>query len=166
MSDEAPKSDGTQRDDRAQRNEDEGRRWWRRVPPRLFGGRVRTSTVALVVAFLAVLELYLMVRPAPVVQRAPANGTARYVPVVPVPTTVEPAPATTESAPTTTEPTSTTTPTETPTTTVEPSPTTTPVPPPLFRLPQLFPAPAPAEPTPSPAQTPSVTPTTTAPTPR
>ncbi|MDG3013100.1 hypothetical protein [Speluncibacter jeojiensis] len=152
MSDGTPKTDGARGDER--------RRWWRRVPPRLFGGRVRTSTVALVVAFLAVLELYLMVRPAPVVQRPPVNGTARYVPVVPVPTTVEPAPTTTESAPTTTEPTATTSPTETPSATTEPSPTTTPAPPPLFRLPQLFPAPP--EPTPAPQQTPSVAPTTPA----
>lgn len=38
----------------------------RRIPSTVFRGRVRTSTVALAVAFAAVLVLYVEVRPLPV----------------------------------------------------------------------------------------------------
>ena len=47
-----------------------------RVPRKLLSGRVRTSTVALGVLFLAVLALYLEVRPAPELTTGEANRPA------------------------------------------------------------------------------------------
>ena len=74
-----------------------------RVPPRLFHGRVRTSTLALAVAFLAVLALYLVVRPDPV-DGAALPGAGAVVPSQP--STSAP-PLRTSRTPTSTVPTTT-----------------------------------------------------------
>ncbi len=64
----------------------------RRLPSMLFRGRVRTSTLLLVVAFVGVLALYVVVRPEPTPSYPPGAG---YIPA-PV-TTSRPAPAQTSS---------------------------------------------------------------------
>jgi hypothetical protein len=98
---------------------------WRRVPSHL--GRARTSTVVLVVLFLALGMLYLNIRPeesgatdtAGGSGNQPASTTAPAAPTTSTPPTSEPpettseAPTTEESAPTEpTGPTGTTTPSE------------------------------------------------------
>jgi hypothetical protein len=102
------------------RGEDEDRRW----PGYLFGGRVRTSTLVLIVALMAVWWVYDTYRPEP----APKPPAPQVVPpgFVPDPaytwvprTRVQPSP----------------TPTSTPTTTAPPPETTTM--PPSFTSPQL-----------------------------
>jgi hypothetical protein len=127
--------------------DDETRRW----PSYMFGGRMRTSTVALIVAFLAVWWLYDVNRPEP----APKAPAPQVVPpgFVPDPnytwvprTRVEmPAPSSTfVPTPSSTVP---------PSTTAPPPPTTTTPPP--FQLPCLLPppfCPPSASPTPSPSQ--------------
>ena len=102
---------------------------WRRIPDHL--GRARTSTVVLVVLFLAIGTLYLNIRPE--TTGTATTGTGNEAPVqttTPVPaTTTTPAPETTEESrvpteetPTTDLPTDTTTPEGT--TSSVPSPTT------------------------------------------
>ncbi|WP_163753281.1 hypothetical protein [Mycobacterium botniense] len=137
---------------------DAARRW----PGYLFGGHVRTSTVLLVVAFLAVWWLYDSYRPSP--ERPPRPPATQVVPPgfipdpnytwvprsrlqqPPVTVTVTTAPATTP----------TTTPTTTAPTTVSPTPSTSspvPAPPPLMLPPPFGPPPPPttAPPGPGPA---------------
>lgn len=109
-----------------------------RLPSHLFGGRIRTSTLALIVAFVAVLWLQQTYEPEP----KPEPPATQFVPPgfvpdpnytwvprtrVRQPTTTPPTTTTTTTTPTTTPPTTTTTtptsPTTTPTT--EGAPTTT-----------------------------------------
>ncbi|OBE92631.1 hypothetical protein A5776_07700 [Mycolicibacterium elephantis] len=108
-----------------------------RLPSHLFGGRIRTSTLALIVAFVAVLWLQQTYEPEP----KPEPPATQFVPpgFVPDPNytwvprtrvrqpTTTPPTTTTTTTPTTTPPTSSTTtptsPTTTPTT--EGAPTTT-----------------------------------------
>ncbi|MHA7648930.1 hypothetical protein ACX9NE_04010 [Mycobacterium sp. ML4] len=133
-----------------------------RTPSHLFGGRVRTSTVVLIVAFLALWWTYSTYRPRP---EPPRSNTppGQVVPpgFVPdpdytwVPRTRVQQPATTTPRPT---PTSATTPP--PTTTTTPSPTTTTTP----GLPCLLPPPfcpattTPTTPQPGPGPSPSTMP--------
>ena len=125
-----------------------GREAERGRPGYLFGGRVRTSTVALVLAFLAVWWLYDTYRPAPPPSSQPApqvvppgfvpDPNYTWVPrtkVQPPPTYYTPTPTPTTTVPTTTPPPPTTTPTTTP--------------PPLFQLPVLPPPFGPGTPTPA-----------------
>lgn len=137
---------------------DNERRW----PNYIFGGRMRTSTLALIVAFLLVWWLYDTYRP-----HEPANSGPPPAQVVPpgfvpdpnytwVPRTrVEEPPATTFTpTPTTTTPPPTTTP---PTTTTSPPPFVLPTLPcvPPFCTPSTTPAaPAPEQPQPGPAPLP------------
>ena len=110
------------------RSEDEDRRW----PSYLFGGRIRTSTLVLIVAFLAVWWVYDTYRPhepAPQAHRPPQVVPPGFVPDpnytwVPRSRVQEPRPPTVTPTPTTTPPTPTTD---------RPQPTTTPPPP--FQLP-------------------------------
>ena len=131
----------------------------RHWPAYMFGGRVRTSTLVLIVAFFVVWWTYDTNRPAPTPPAAPQVVPPGFVPdpaytwvprsrVQPPPSYDTPTPTTTP--PTTTPPPTTTTP-----------PTTTP--PPLFQLPVLPPpfgpgttTPAPPGPTPAPAPGPSL----------
>ena len=109
----------------------EDRAW----PTYLFGGRTRTSTLALIVAFLLTWWLYQEFKPPPQAVQAPATDVVPpgFVPdpnYTWVPRTDVRGPRTTTTPTTTT--TETTTPTETtsPTsTTATSSPTTTPAPP-------------------------------------
>ena len=115
---------------------DEERRW----PNYMFGGRMRTSTLVLIVAFLAVWWLYDTYRP----EAAPKPPAPQVVPpgFVPDPnytwvprSRVQQPPATVTLTPT---------PTTTPSTTVPPPVTTTTTTPPPFQLPTppcLLPAP-------------------------
>ncbi|MDT5119613.1 MAG: hypothetical protein QOE30_5352 [Mycobacterium sp.] len=133
------------------RRDDEERRW----PQYVFGGRMRTSTVALIVAFLAIWWVYDTYRP----EAAPKPPAPQVVPpgFVPdpnytwVPRTRVEMPAPTKTfVPT---PTSTVAPTPPP---LPPPPPTTTSPPP-FVLPCLLPAPfcpPSASPTPPPPQQP------------
>ena len=93
----------------------------RRTPSHLFGGRVRTSTVVLIVAFFALWWTYATYRPHPEPPRSDTPPPGQVVPpgFVPDPgytwvprTRVQPQPVTT-------------TPTPTPTTTTTPPPPTT-----------------------------------------
>ena len=102
-------------------NPREGRGW----PAYLFGGRLRTSTLALIVAFAAIWWLYETYEPAP--EPPPQVPASDVVPPGFIP---DPAytwvPRTYVQRPTTTTPTTTpTTPTTTPTTTGPETPTTT-----------------------------------------
>lgn len=108
-----------------------------RLPSHLFGGRIRTSTLALIVAFVAVLWLQQTYEPEP----KPEPPATQFVPpgFVPDPNytwvprtrvrqpTTTPPTTTTTTTPTTTPPTTTTTTPTTPTTTptTEEAPTTT-----------------------------------------
>ncbi|MCV7427562.1 hypothetical protein [Mycobacterium montefiorense] len=127
--------------------DDEERRW----PRYVFGGRIRTSTVALIVAFLAIWWVYDANRPEP----APKPAPSQVVPpgFVPDPNYTW-VPRTRVQMP---APTNTFVPT--PTSTVPPPPPTTSTPPPLpttpspppFQLPCLLPPPfCPPSPSPSP----------------
>ncbi len=127
--------------------DDEERRW----PSYVFGGRMRTSTVALIVAFLAVWWVYDTYRP----EVAPKPPVPQVVPpgFVPDPNYTWVPRSRVQ------EPTATFTPT--PITTVPPTPTTMPPPPttspPPFQLPCLLPppfCPPSASPTPGPPQQP------------
>jgi cytoskeletal protein RodZ len=115
------------------RHRDEERRW----PDYLFGGHVRTSTLALIVAFLAVWWVQGIYRNA----ESPSNPpSTQWVPpgFVPDPNyTWVPRTRVEEPAPTSTAP---ETPTATTTTTTSSTPTTTTTtPPPPFQLPCLLP---------------------------
>ncbi|WP_245687984.1 hypothetical protein [Rhodococcus phenolicus] len=113
-----------------------------KIPNRLFGGRLRTTTVAMCVAWFGLWMLYLYLNqddeqtPAP--QGAVVISDTPYVPYVPPadPTT---APSTVPETTGTTAPTTAGTPTSIPTTTAPPvtttAPTTTQTP--LFRLPEI-----------------------------
>lgn len=129
--------------------DDEEHRW----PSYMFGGRVRTSTVALIVAFLAVWWVYDTYRPEPAKPPPPQVVPPGFVPdpnYTWVPRTRVEAPAPPRSTfvptPTSTEP-------PTPTTTVPPTPPSTTAPPP-FQLPCLLPPPF-CPPSPSPTPPPS-----------
>jgi hypothetical protein len=134
----------------------------RHWPAYMFGGRVRTSTLVLIVAFFLVWWTYDTYRPAPTPPTAPQVVPPGFVPD-PAYTWVPRSRV--QQPPSYDTPTPTTTPSPTPTTT--PPPTTT-TPPPLFQLrvlPPPFgpgtttPAPAPPEqvpgPTPAPAPAPA-----------
>jgi cytoskeletal protein RodZ len=99
-----------------------------RIPHKLFGDRVRTSTVLLSLLFVAVFVLYLFVRPTPVDERLNERPAANDVPS----TSTTPTPTSTTTTPSSTTPSTSTTPTTpsktptTPKTTEErPPPTTT-----------------------------------------
>ena len=87
-----------------------------RMPPTLLHGRLRTSTLLLVLTFLAVLALYLLVRPVPAGTVASQGGSGspaatRSGPATSVPETRAPTstarPSTTRAASTTSRPRST-----------------------------------------------------------
>ena len=91
-----------------------------RLPPTLLHGRLRTSTLLLVLTFLAVLALYLLVRPVPAgtvasqggsgSPAATRSGPATSVPETRAPTSTATSPtgaASTTSRPPSTAPTST-----------------------------------------------------------
>lgn len=86
-----------------------------RLPPTLLHGRLRTSTLLLVLTFLAVLALYLLVRPVPAGTVASQGGSGspaatRSGPATSVPETTAPtstATSTTRAASTTSRPPST-----------------------------------------------------------
>ncbi|WP_082277125.1 hypothetical protein [Mycobacterium ostraviense] len=139
----------------------------RRAPSHLFGGRVRTSTVVLIVAFLAVWWTYDTYRPEPAPARPAQVVPPGFVPdpdytwvprdrvQPPGTTTVRPPPTTT--APTTTEPT-----TQPPTTTA--TTTTAPWSPPCLLPPPFCPATTtPTTPEPSPPPGPGPPPSSTPP---
>jgi len=108
------------------RSDDTERRW----PSHMFGGRIRTSTVVLIVAFLAVCWLYYTYRPP-----EPAPGGPPTTQVVP-PGFVPDPNYTWVPRSRVRQPPATDTITPTPTTTALPSPTlTTTTPPPPFVLP-------------------------------
>lgn len=134
------------------RLKDVGREAQRGWPGYLFGGHVRTSTVALIVAFLAVWWVYDTYRPPP--QPSSQVPATQFVPpgFVPDPNYTwvprsrlqQPPPVVTPTpTPTTTTPPPSTTPT-----------TTTTSPPPLFQLPVLPPLPPPFGPGPTTPTTP------------
>jgi hypothetical protein len=151
------------------RSDDTERRW----PSYMFGGRMRTSTFVLIVAFLAVWWVYDAYRP-----QEPAHGGPPATQVVPpgfvpdpnytwVPRSRVQQPPDTD----TTTPTPTTSEPPTPTTTVPPPVTTTTTPPPPFVLPtppcllpppfcppSASPAPAPQQPQPGPSPVPTSAP--------
>ena len=96
----------------------------RSLPPTLLSGRLRTSTLLLCALFLAVLTLYLLVRPVPETgpssrgDSGPADGTTSR--------TTSTAPATTATTPKRSTPTTTSATKTTPTTTsTTKTPTTT-----------------------------------------
>ena len=77
-----------------------------RMPPTLLHGRLRTSTLLLVLTFLAVLALYLLVRPVPAGTVASQGGSGspaatRSGPATSVPETRAPTSATSTAASTT-----------------------------------------------------------------
>ncbi|MGH3553182.1 MAG: hypothetical protein ACRDUT_11995 [Mycobacterium sp.] len=122
-------------------------------PGHLFGGHVRTSTVVLIVAFLAVWWAYDTYKP-------PPEPPAQVVPpgFVPDPNYTwvprsrlqqPPVTVTRTTTPTTTTPTTTTTPSETPPTTTSPPP---------FVLPPPFGPPPPTTSEPGPSPTPTTPP--------
>jgi hypothetical protein len=141
------------------RSRDADKRW----PSYLFGGRVRTSTLVLIVALFATWWTYNTYRPHPPPPVAPQFVPPGYIPD-PNYTWV---PRTRVQEPTYDTPTYTPryTPTTTvPTTTPPTTPPTTTTPPPLFQLPWLpppfgpgtsTPSPAPPGPTPTPAPAPA-----------
>lgn len=118
------------------RSEDTDKSW----PGHMFGGRLRTSTLLLVVAFLAVWWVYDTYRPEPPPkQQAPQIVPPGFVPDpnytwVPRTRVQQPPSATYAPTPSTTMP-------PTPTTTVPPTTTTSPPPFQLPQLPCLLPAP-------------------------
>jgi hypothetical protein len=137
------------------RGRDADRRW----PGHIFGGRVRTSTLVLIVAFFAVWWTYDTYRPVPTPPAAPQVVPPGFLPdpaytwvprsrVQAPPTYDTPTPPPTYDTPTPTPTPTTTTPP--PTTTTTPPPTTT-TPPPLFQLPVLPPPFGPGTPPPAPA---------------
>jgi hypothetical protein len=135
-----------------EKHRDEDRRW----PRYVFAGRMRTSTVALILAFLAVWWVYDINHP----ESAPKPSAPQVVPpgFVPDPNyTWVPRTRVEMPAPTNTYvPTPTSTVPPTPTTTVPPPPPTTTAPPP-FQLPCLLPppfCPPSTSPTPPPPQQP------------
>lgn len=84
-----------------------------RLPPTLLHGRLRTSTLLLVLAFLAVLALYLLVRPVPAGTVAGQGGSGspaatRSGPATSVPETRAPTSTATSTAASTTRAASTT----------------------------------------------------------
>jgi hypothetical protein len=143
-----------------EKHRDEERRW----PRYMFGGRLRTSTAALIVAFLAVWWVYDAYRPEPAKPPPPQVVPPGFVPDpnytwVPRTRVEMPEPDNT-FVPT---PTSTVPPT--PTTTVPPTPPPTTTSPPPFQLPCLLPPPfcppsasptppAPQQPVPGPGPSP------------
>ena len=142
------------------KSKDDGHRW-----PRHLFGRMRSSTAALIVAFIALFWIYQTVQPEPVGGDAPTQVVPPgFVPDpnytwVPRTNVRRPREAVTTTTPTTTTPTETTSPTETTETTSPTSPTDTPTP---FAPPGTVPAPTtPA--TTAPADGPGAAPTTTAP---
>ncbi len=119
-------------------------------PNYMFGGRVRTSTLVLIIAFFATWWAYDTYRPAPTPSAIPQVVPPGFVPdpaYTWVPRTKVQAPPTYDT------PTPTTTPPP-PTTTVPPTTT----PPPLFQLPVLPPPFGPGTTTPAPAPPPGVPP--------
>jgi hypothetical protein len=141
------------------RGRDADRHW----PGHMFGGRVRTSTLVLVIAFFAVWWTYDHYRPHP-----PPPAAPQVVPpgFVPDPSYTWVPRSQVQSPPSYDTPTPIPPPPTTPPTTTKP-PTTTQPPPPLFQLPVLpppfgpgpTPAPAPpgqvpGSPTPAPAPAP------------
>jgi hypothetical protein len=136
----------------------------RRPLSHLFGGRVRTSTVVLIVAFLAVWWVYDTYRPVP----TPKQPAPQVVPpgFVPDPnytwvprSRVQQPPPTVTVTPT---PTTTTPPPPPPVTTTTPPPFVLPTPPcllpPPFCPPSASPSPAPQLPQPGPGAAPASTP--------
>ncbi|BBZ48978.1 hypothetical protein H7H82_19230 [Mycobacterium heidelbergense] len=134
---------------------DDGERRW---PSYIFGGRLRTSTFVLIVAFLALWWTYDTYRPEP----APKPPAPQVVPpgFVPDPNYTwvprsrlqqPPATVTITPTPTTTMPT-TTVPSPAPTTTTAPPPFVLPTPPCLLPPPFCPPSPSPATPPPPPPQ--------------
>ena len=104
------------------RSEEEQRRW----PNYMFGGRMRTSTLVLIVAFLAVWWVYDVYRPEP----APKSPPVQVVPpgFVPDPNYTW-VPRTRVQEPTVTPTPTTTTPSPSPSPSIPPVTTTTPPPP-------------------------------------
>jgi len=136
------------------RSDNAERRW----PGYIFGGRVRTSTLVLIVAFLAVWWVYDTYRPEP----APKPPAPQVVPpgFVPDPnytwvpkSRVQEPPATVTITPT---PTTTPTPTSTSPTTTSPPPFVLPTPPCVLPPPFCPPSASPT-PTPSPGPVPAPT---------
>jgi hypothetical protein len=122
-------------------------------PNYMFGGRVRTSTLVLIIAFLATWWTYNTYKPQP----APPPAAPAVVPpgFVPDPNYTW-VPRTRVQQPTYDTPTPTPTPTTTvPTTTPPTTPPTTTTPPPLIQLPVLPPPFGPGTTTPSPAPGPA-----------
>ena len=146
------------------RHRDEERGW----PDYLFGGHVRTSTLVLIVAFLAVWWVYSAYRP-----REPADGGPPATQVVPpgfvpdpnytwVPRSrvQEPPPSTVTPTPTTTTPSPS--PSVSPVTTTTPPPFVLPTPPCLLPAPFCPPSSS-ATPSPSPLPVPGRAPTSAPP---
>jgi len=150
------------------RSDDTERRW----PSYMFGGRMRTSTFVLIVAFLAVWWVYDTYRP-----QQPAHGGPPPTQVVPpgfvpdpnytwVPRSRVQQPPDTETispTPTTSEPPTLTTTVPPPvTTTTTPPPFVLPTPPcllpPPFCPPSVSPTPAPQQPQPGPGPVPTPAP--------
>jgi hypothetical protein len=142
--------------------ENQGRAADKHWPNYIFGGRVRTSTLVLIFAFLLTWWTYNTYRPHPPPPEAPAQVVPPgFVPdpnYTWVPRTKVRTPPT-EETPTTTEPT-TTTPTTSPTTTTPPPLIQLPVLPPPFgpgtTTPSPAPGPAPESPTPAPPPAPGL----------
>jgi hypothetical protein len=133
-----------------EKRKDEERHW----PGYLFGGRMRTSTVALIVAFLALWWVYDTYRPEPAPKPPPQVVPPGFVPDpnytwVPRSRLQQPPPTVTF--------------TPTPTTTVPPAPTTTEPPPVTTTPPPPFVVPTLPCLLPAPFCPPSATPTTPAP---
>jgi hypothetical protein len=133
-----------------EKHRDEDHRW----PRYMFGGRMRTSTVALVLAFLAVWWVYDVNHPAPAPKPPSQVVPPGFVPdpnYTWVPRTrVQPPVNTYTPTPTSTVP-------PTPTTTEPPPPPPTTTSPPPFQLPCLLPppfCPPSTSPTPPPPQQP------------
>jgi hypothetical protein len=132
---------------------DEERRW----PAYMFRGRVRTSTVVLIVAFVAVWWVYTTYRTD---IKPPGNTHGTETQLVPVPPGFKPDPNYTwvprsqvQEPPTSDTPTTTTTPTTTPTTSPSPTTTVTTTTPPPFQLPCIVPFCTPTPTTSAPQQT-------------
>jgi hypothetical protein len=117
----------------------------RRWPGHMFGGRVRTSTVVLILLFIGVASIYFSYRD-DTYEDSRKNHSPQTV-YVPVPQ--QPAPPRTVTY----TPTPTTTETTTPETTPSPTPTTTTSPP--FQLPCLVPQLCPSSSTPTPTTSPA-----------
>lgn len=140
------------------RSDDTGRRW-----SHLFGGRVRTSTFVLIVAFLAVWWVYDTYRPEPPAKPpAPQVVPPGFVPDpnytwVPRSRVQQPPTVTVTPTPTTTAPPTPTTTLPVPTTTAPPPPFGVPtlpcLLPPPFCPPSTSPSPSAPQPGPGPAPT-------------